>query len=81
MVELRALSASFILFLLGFTTLILIHSAAIEVGAVVEGNDVRVLQGTWERKLWMNHGSRRGHRKQLVNPTVQRPFQAREFSV
>ncbi|KAG2676761.1 hypothetical protein I3843_12G069200 [Carya illinoinensis] len=89
MVELRALSAaSFIILLLGFTALIILttHSAAIEVGGgavVEEGNHVRVreLHGKWQRKLWMNHGSFRGPRKQLVNPTVQHPFQAREFPV
>ncbi|KAL7166730.1 hypothetical protein ACSBR2_037409 [Camellia fascicularis] len=37
---------------------------------------------TWQRKLWMNHGSFRGPRKHLVNPTVdQHPFQVRELPV
>ncbi|PON63341.1 hypothetical protein PanWU01x14_132510 [Parasponia andersonii] len=34
-----------------------------------------------QRMPWMNHGSSRGPRKNLVNPTVQRPFQARELSL
>ncbi|KAE9613265.1 hypothetical protein Lalb_Chr05g0215671 [Lupinus albus] len=33
------------------------------------------------RKTWMNHGSHRGPRKHLVNPTAQKPFQALEFPV
>ncbi|PON94749.1 hypothetical protein TorRG33x02_095320 [Trema orientale] len=32
-----------------------------------------------QRMTWMNHGSSRGPRKNLVNPTVQRPFQVREL--
>ncbi|KAK4252693.1 hypothetical protein QN277_014437 [Acacia crassicarpa] len=35
----------------------------------------------WQRKTWMNHGSSRGPKKQLVNPTLENPFQAREFPV
>lgn len=31
------------------------------------------------RMTWMNHGSSRGPRKSLANPTAQRPFQAREL--
>ncbi|PIN20135.1 hypothetical protein CDL12_07175 [Handroanthus impetiginosus] len=29
----------------------------------------------WQRKPWMNHGSFRGPRDRLVNPTVEHPFQ------
>lgn len=37
---------------------------------------------SWERKTWMNHGSHRGPRKHLVNPTSEDLFQlAREFPV
>lgn len=37
---------------------------------------------SWERKTWMNHGSHRGHRKHLVNPTTEDPFHLlREFPV
>jgi hypothetical protein len=82
MVQFRALSAAFILSLLSFTTLItLSNSSSMEVGAVPAGNHDKELQGTWQRKLWMNHGSFRGPRKHLLNPTVQHPFQAREFPV
>ncbi|KAM2503775.1 hypothetical protein PS1_037763 [Malus domestica] len=36
---------------------------------------------TWQRKTWMNHGSFRSPRKHLDSPTLQFPFQAREFPV
>ncbi|KAL5724703.1 hypothetical protein ACHQM5_007929 [Ranunculus cassubicifolius] len=29
----------------------------------------------WQRKPWMNHGSFRGHRKHLINPTQDHHFQ------
>ncbi|CAL8155614.1 unnamed protein product [Prunus armeniaca] len=62
-------------------------SAAMEKRAVriVQEDKVRGLQGTqaWERKTWMNHGSFRGPRKHLVNPTAtaQFPFQASQLPV
>lgn len=76
MVQLRGLSAIFFLFLLlGFTTLqtALSHSAGAEVAAVAEGKHVVM------RELRMNHGSFRGPRKHLLNPTAQRPFEAQEL--
>lgn len=76
----RALSAAFILsLLLSFITLS--NSSAIEVGAVDHLHHVKGTPSSWQRKLWMNHGSFRGPRKHLVNPTVQHPFQARDFPV
>ncbi|KAL4313734.1 hypothetical protein S83_014426 [Arachis hypogaea] len=63
----------FILFLLLFaTSLVSVHSSTEEKKKVV-----------WHRKPWMNHGSSRGPRKHLVNPTTldENPLQARQFPV
>ncbi|KAF3959830.1 hypothetical protein CMV_015393 [Castanea mollissima] len=80
----RALSATFILLLLLLLRLSFIplsNSSVIEVGAVDHLHHVKGTSSSWRRKLRINHGSFRGPRKHLVNPTVQHPFQARDFPV
>uniref|UniRef100_A0A7N2N1B2 Transmembrane protein n=1 Tax=Quercus lobata TaxID=97700 RepID=A0A7N2N1B2_QUELO len=78
----RALSTAFILSLLLLLSFItLSNSSATEVGAVDHLHHVKGTPSSWQGKLWMNHGSFRGPRKHLVNPTVQHPFQARDFPV
>ncbi|KAM4073204.1 hypothetical protein ACB094_10G000300 [Castanea mollissima] len=80
----RALSATFILLLLLLLRLSFIplsNSSVIEVGAVDHPHHVKGTSSSWRRKLRINHGSFRGPRKHLVNPTVQHPFQARDFPV
>lgn len=83
MVKLRALATPFILFLLIiFSFSILIHYSAENFGVrVAVKNPVEESNGKWERKNWMNHGSFRGPRKHLVNPTLQQPFQADQLPV
>ncbi|CAL5436270.1 unnamed protein product [Camellia sinensis] len=63
------------------SSVLLLSSAAAAAGAHDERQGQESSQ-TGQRKLWMNHGSFRGPRKHLVNPTVdQHPFQVRELSV
>ncbi|KAK7252529.1 hypothetical protein RIF29_36531 [Crotalaria pallida] len=61
------------------TSLVSVHSSS----KVIKENQTReLMKHSWQqRKTWMNHGSHRGPRKHLVNPTAQNPFQAREFPV
>ncbi|KAJ7953384.1 putative Transmembrane protein [Quillaja saponaria] len=80
MVQLRASPTCFILFLFILTSsLISVHSSNHGVPAVAQENQVS--ESHQQRKTWMNHGSFRGPRKKLVNPTMELPFQAREFPV
>jgi hypothetical protein len=61
-----------------------IHSAGSEVGVVYSAGKhvVRESHGVArQRKLRVNHGSFRGPRKHLVNPTLQHPFEAQELPV
>jgi hypothetical protein len=86
MVQLRALSTIFLLlFLLCFTTSLtaLVHSSASQVAVAAEGKHVmREFHGrTWQRKLLINHGSFRGPRKHLLNPTLHQPFEAQKLPV
>ncbi|GMN40827.1 hypothetical protein TIFTF001_010070 [Ficus carica] len=74
MLTTTAITTSFIFFLLIFTS-----SNAYGVGSVEKGRRMDVESAAEHRKAWMNHGSSRGPRKPLVNPTVQRPFQSREL--
>lgn len=44
--------------------------------AKVEGHpEVEQKQAMWRKQPWMNHGSDRGSRKHLVNPTMPHPFE------
>ncbi|OIV92968.1 hypothetical protein TanjilG_20630 [Lupinus angustifolius] len=84
--QVRASLTCFIIlfFLLIATTfLVPVHSSStkIHTSKVINENQARELQHRWQRKTWMNHGSNRGHRKHLVNPTAKNPFQARELYV
>ncbi|KAK9275690.1 hypothetical protein L1049_022957 [Liquidambar formosana] len=81
MVQLRALFTSLALFLFLFTSSMLIHSASSRVHVVLEEKHVPEMHRAWQRKPWMNHGSFRGPRKHLVNPTVEDRFQVRELPV
>ncbi|KAI4314534.1 hypothetical protein L6164_027432 [Bauhinia variegata] len=76
MVQLRASLTFFILFLSVLASLISVHSSNTGMPAVTWESHQK-----WQRKTWMNHGSSRGSRKHLLNPTAERPFQAREFPV
>ena len=51
------------------------------VGSAEKDNYGRVAaeESMEQRMAWMNHGSSRGPRKHLVNPTVQHPLQTREL--
>ncbi|KAK7309667.1 hypothetical protein RJT34_06582 [Clitoria ternatea] len=68
-----------LLFLLVFaTSLVSVHSS----NSVIPEDQAREpQQHSSHRKTWMNHGSHRGPKKHLVNPTAEHPFQAREFPV
>ncbi|KAF7829173.1 putative transmembrane protein [Senna tora] len=81
--RMRASLTCFILFLFVLASLVSVHySTHTQIPEVVnEGNQHRVSHQRWQRKSWMNHGSSRGTRKHLVNPTIEHPFQAREFPV
>ncbi|KAJ4953472.1 hypothetical protein NE237_030304 [Protea cynaroides] len=50
--------------------------AAAAVGSSEE-EQVGKSQPTWPRKPWMNHGSFRGPRKHLINPSDESPFQVK----
>ncbi|EXC26226.1 hypothetical protein L484_022797 [Morus notabilis] len=78
MLTTRVIATSFILFLLIFTC----SSGLAQgygVGSGEKDRRIHVDESAGQRKTRMNHGSSRGPRKRLVNPTVQHPFQAREF--
>ncbi|KAM7507259.1 hypothetical protein LguiA_017712 [Lonicera macranthoides] len=83
MVKLKAILASllFLLFIfLSSTSIEPVESRGIH--HVKEEKHVQESNGTWKRKLRMNHGSARGPRKHLINPTVDpHPFQVRELDV
>nr|GMD76209.1 transmembrane protein, putative [Ipomoea batatas]GMD78074.1 transmembrane protein, putative [Ipomoea batatas] len=55
--------------LLALLLFILISSMAVCRASEGENNEAR------EWKPWMNHGSFRGPRKHLINPSSQHPFQ------
>ena len=77
--QLRASLTCFSLLLLFvLTSLLSVHSSETVVPAEA---DARELHQRWQKKTYMNHGSFRGARKRLVNPTVELPFQARQFPV
>ena len=83
--QVRASLTCFILFLLVLaTSSISVHSinTGITTARVSLENQAREQHHQkWQRKTWMNHGSLRGPREHLVNPTVEHPLQAREFPV
>ncbi|KAI7988900.1 hypothetical protein LOK49_LG13G01955 [Camellia lanceoleosa] len=72
----------FALLLFIFLSSVLLLSSAAAAAEAHEERQGQELSRTWQRKLWMNHGSFRGPRKHLVNLTVdQHPFQVRELRV
>ncbi|KAG5059080.1 hypothetical protein JHK87_000109 [Glycine soja] len=73
-----SLITCFILFLLvlATTSFISVHSRNT---LLIHEDQARELHKTWQRKTRINHGSHRGTKKHLVNPTIEHPFQAREF--
>lgn len=88
MVRLRGLATPFVVFLLiiMFGSSILVHHSSegfrvINNGEAVKNHPVNDEEshGKWERKTWMNHGSSRGPRKHLVNPTLHHAFQANQL--
>ncbi|MCE3049693.1 hypothetical protein HAX54_045542 [Datura stramonium] len=40
----------------------------------LDKSHVQEMHQRWQWRSWMNHGSFRGPRKYLVNPTVKHPF-------
>ncbi|TKY70086.1 hypothetical protein E2542_SST06372 [Spatholobus suberectus] len=76
--QMRASLTCFILFLLVLaTSLISVQSR----NTLIPEDQAREPHKIWQRKTRMNHGSHRGPKKHLVNPTAEHPFQAREFPV
>ncbi|KAJ9135064.1 hypothetical protein P3X46_032285 [Hevea brasiliensis] len=76
MVQVKAIFTVFVLCcFLVFTSAIRIHS-----GPVVAGRNQakQSHQITWQR---MNHGSFRGPRKHIVNPSIKHPFQVPQMPV
>nr|KYP54433.1 hypothetical protein KK1_000621 [Cajanus cajan] len=70
---LRASLTCFVLFLLVLaTSFVSVHSR----NTLIPEDQAREPHKTWQR---MNHGSHRGPKKHLLNPTPQHPFQARQF--
>ncbi|KAK8472184.1 hypothetical protein PHAVU_002G133900 [Phaseolus vulgaris] len=65
----------FILFLLLATSLVSVHSR----NTLTPEDHAQEQHKIWHRKTWMNHGSHRGPKKHLLNPTIQHPFQPREL--
>ncbi|XAR70698.1 hypothetical protein NMG60_11027648 [Bertholletia excelsa] len=80
MVQMRtSLTALSLLFFLLFSSAILVHS-----GPAAAGVDAETQAGesdVWQRKLWMNHGSFRGPRKHLINPTTEHPLEVPELPI
>ncbi|KAG5007836.1 hypothetical protein JHK82_025765 [Glycine max] len=78
--QVRASLTCFILFLLvlATTSFTSVHSRNT---LLIHEGQAHELHKTWPRKTRMNHGSHRGAKKHLVNPTIDHPFQAREFPV
>ncbi|KAJ4837276.1 hypothetical protein Tsubulata_017333 [Turnera subulata] len=75
----KAKLTSFVLFFLVFTSSIAIHSVASEArGVAAKINQAAQSHKTWKR---MNHGSFRGPRKHLVNPTAEHLFQVPRLPV
>ncbi|KAK4364707.1 hypothetical protein RND71_016065 [Anisodus tanguticus] len=72
-----------------FCTLLLILVSTFS-SSVHSSSVVHVKQGTrhvhgvhqrWQKETWMNHGSNRGPRKHLVNPTINHRFDIPELPV
>lgn len=86
--QVRAASLTcFVLFLLVIATsmISIVHSrntVTVPQITVTREDQAREPRKRWQKKTWMNHGSHRGPRKHLVNPTTEDAFQlAREFPV
>ncbi|KAI3418542.1 uncharacterized protein J3R85_013750 [Psidium guajava] len=64
-------------------TFLLIFSASISSlpVAIAGKKQAQTSGGAWQKQPWMNHGSDRGPRKHLVNPTDHRPFQVPKLPV
>ncbi|KAL9369040.1 hypothetical protein Peur_040239 [Populus x canadensis] len=75
MVLVKAMLQYLVLFLVLFTSSVSVHSVA---GEAVGKNNVAKSYRSWRR---INHGSARGPRKHLVNPTVEHPFEVPELPV
>uniref|UniRef100_A0A3N7FBG0 Uncharacterized protein n=1 Tax=Populus trichocarpa TaxID=3694 RepID=A0A3N7FBG0_POPTR len=75
MVLVKAMLKYLVLFLVLFTSSVSVHSVA---GEAVGKNNVAKSYRSWRR---INHGSARGPRKHLVNPTVEHPFEVPELPV
>ncbi|KAG6791966.1 hypothetical protein NC652_001466 [Populus alba x Populus x berolinensis] len=75
MVLVKAMLKSLVLFLVLFASSVSVHSVA---GEAVGKNNVAKSYRSWRR---INHGSARGPRKHLVNPTVEHPFEVPELPV
>ncbi|KAH7836245.1 hypothetical protein Vadar_033947 [Vaccinium darrowii] len=76
MVQLRTFFTSVALLLFLLLSSVFLHSAS-AAGNHAGRGDARESHRTWQRKPWMNHGSFRGPRKQLINPTAEHLFQVR----
>lgn len=80
--QVRASLTCFVLFFLVIATsmISIVHST--NTVTVTREDQARKPRKRWQKKTWMNHGSHRGPRKHLVNPTTENVFQlAREFPV
>ncbi|KAI6701808.1 hypothetical protein NL676_010944 [Syzygium grande] len=64
-------------------TFLLIFIASISsLPATIAGKEqAETPRGMWQKQPWMNHGSDRGPRKHLVDPTAYRPFQVPKLPV
>ncbi|EEF43530.1 conserved hypothetical protein [Ricinus communis] len=74
MVQANAILTTLFVSLLVFTCAIALHSNPAVAGTYHAAES----QQTWQR---VNHGSLRGPRKHIVNPTVKHPFQVPKMPV
>ncbi|CAK7356043.1 unnamed protein product [Dovyalis caffra] len=75
MVQVKTILASFVLFLIVLTSSVSFHSVA---GEAARKYNIAKSYRSWQR---INHGSARGPRKHLVNPTVEHPFEVPKLPV
>ncbi|KAG8382088.1 hypothetical protein BUALT_Bualt05G0040100 [Buddleja alternifolia] len=75
MVHFQALFTLILLVILAF------RSSATATATNAHGGHGEEAKWRWQRKPWMNHGSFRGPRERLVNPTVEQPFQIPKLPV
>ncbi|PHU28744.1 hypothetical protein BC332_00837 [Capsicum chinense] len=74
---------SYLLLFIIFSSFTSVYSTDIGLGhGKLDKSHVQEMHQRWQWRSWMNHGSFRGARKHLVNPTVEHnPFDVPKLTV